>query len=95
MCITLGSLAAGSAAAILSAALDFVTLTVLIFSRGGSWQVLYPSMGAVSFGVVFIPPVAVAATAPTNLIQRVVEFPLRRPFNVWVSLRMSNLHRVQ
>ena len=59
-----------------------------LFPRG---RARFVPMGAVSFGVEFIPPVAVAVTAPTNLIQRVVEFPLRRPFNVWG----SNVDRVQ
>jgi len=51
-------------------------------------------MGAVSIGVEFIPPVA-AVTAPTNLIQRAVEVPLRLPFNVLTCLFISNLDRVQ
>jgi hypothetical protein len=51
-------------------------------------------MGAVSIDVEFIPPVT-AVTAPTNLIQRAVEVPLRLPFNVLTCLHISNLHRVQ
>lgn len=51
-------------------------------------------MGAVSIGVEFIPPVA-RVMAPTNLLQRAVEGPLRLPFNVLTSLFISNLDSVQ